>query len=191
MKLGINRTILIASLLVAVAVILNNWLSGQREERARERGEAQQHVPDYFLRGFVATTMNQQGRPDHQLAGEMMVHYGDDGTMELTQPRLTLYANGDAAWHVDAARGLLSEDGAQLELSGGVRISRADQGALLELTTNNMLIRPKERYAETEAPLTLTHPQGQMEAIGLRAYMREERLLLLSQVKGRYVPTQP
>lgn len=191
MKWIINRNILIASVLVALAVILNNWLSGQRQQRTQQREAAAQHIPDYFLRGFTATTMDMQGQPDHQLSGELMLHYGDDGSMELTQPRLTLYAKGKALWHLAAAQGVLNAGGSELTLSGGVRIHRVESAGPLELTTDNMLIRPKQRYAETDAALTLLHPQGKMEAVGLRAYMQEERLVLLSQVRGRYVPTQP
>jgi len=191
MKGILNRTILIASVLVALAVILNNWLSGQREQQVQRREEASLHIPDYFLRGFAATTMDQQGLPDHQLAGELMLHYGDDGSMELTQPHLTLYAKGKAVWHLEAAKGVLDAGGTVLTLSGGVHIHREDTTGRLELITDNMLIRPKDRYAETDAALSVHHAQGQLDAVGLRAYLNDERLLLMSQVRGRYVPTQP
>jgi len=184
-----NRRILLATLLVALAVVLNNWLSGQREEAAREREAAVRHVADYFLRDFVATTMDRRGRPEQRLAAGEMVRYADDGSMELSEPRLTLFADDGAPWQIDAAHGHISGDGERMQLGGGVRVTRAEDGGLLELTTAELLLKPRERYAETDAALTLSHPRGRVDAVGLRAYMKEERLLLLAQVRGNYVPS--
>lgn len=184
-----NRRILLVTMLVALVVLLNNWLSGQREEATAEREAAARHVAEYFLRDFAATTMDAQGRPEQRLTAGQMVRYADDGVMELTEPRLTLYADGAAPWQIDAARGQLSGDGERLQLEGGVRVTRAEADGLLELTTNTLLLKPRDRYAESDAPLTLTHPQGRVDAVGLRAYMKEERLVLLAQVRGSYVPS--
>ncbi len=183
-----NRRILIVTVLVALVVLLNDWLSDQREEAAREQAAAVRHVPDYFLRGFVATTMDDRGRPEQRLAADEMLRYADDGSMELSQPRLTLYGDGDTPWQIDAARGHLNRDGTRMQLSGGVRVTRDEPGERLELTTDDMLLLPKQRYAETDAPLTLTHPRGRVDAVGLRAYMKDERLVLLAQVRGDYAP---
>lgn len=187
-----NRRILIATLLVALAVLLNNWLSGKREESRREKEEAGLHVPDYFLRDFTATTMNSAGRPDQRLQAALMQHFGDDGSMELTQPRLTLYANdkGGEPWQISAARGQVRAGGREVVLSGDVRMHRSDNGQELELQTDNMLIRPQQRYAQTDAPVTVTAPQGRMTAVGLRAFLTDQRLELLSRVRGDYVPPQ-
>ncbi|GAB4289398.1 MAG: hypothetical protein Kow0096_02300 [Thiohalomonadaceae bacterium] len=185
-----NRRLLAFLVLVALA-LLAHWLSGQREEAARERAAEARHVPEYFLRDFIATTMNLAGRPDQRLAAAFMLRYADDGSMDLTEPRMTLYDTADDTppWQIDAARGLVSGDGREVQLSGGVRLTREEAGGLLVLTTDAMRLRPKERYAETDAPVTLTNPEGRVDAVGMRAYMKEERLVLLAQVRGNYVPS--
>ena len=182
-----NRRILIITVLVALAVLLNNWLSGQREESKREQEAATEHVPDYFMRDFTATTMNQAGKPDQRLQAQLMQHYGDDGSMVLTQPQLTLYAKGQAPWLITAARGEVRNDGKEVLLSGGVRMNRSSNNEQMELVTDNMLIRPQQRYAQTDAPVTVTAPQGKLTAVGLRAYLADERLKLLARVRGDYV----
>lgn len=185
-----NRRLLALTVLVALA-LLAHWLFSQREEAERERTAEARHVPEYFLRDFTTTTMNLEGRPDQRLVAEFMLRYADDGVMDLTEPRMTLYdtANNAPPWQIDAAHGLVSGDGKEIQLSGGVRMTREDKSGLLVLTTQAMLLRPKERYAETDAPVTITNPEGRVNAIGMRAYMKEERVILLAQVRGNYVPS--
>jgi lipopolysaccharide export system protein LptC len=185
-----NRRLLVITLLFSLG-LLAHWLSGQREEAAEERAAAARHVAEYFLRDFVTTTMDLQGRPEQRLAAAQMLRYADDGAMELTAPQLTLYEEDAAAapWQIDAARGHISSDGREVQLDGGVRVTRGAGDDRLELTTAELLLKPRERYAETDAPLTLTQPQGRVDAVGLRAYMKEGRLVLLAQVRGNYVPS--
>ncbi len=181
-----NRRILIITVLVALVVILNNWLSDQREDTAQERAAEQRHIADYFLRDFITTTMDDRGLPEQRLAAEQMLRYADDHSMELMQPRLTLYVTDEAPWQIDAAHGHVSGDGTQIQLGGGVRVTRNENGEQLELVTDDLLLQPRERYAETDAPLTLNHSQGRVDAVGLRAYMKDERLELLAQVRGNH-----
>lgn len=185
-----NRRLLAITVLIAVA-LLAHWLSGLRDEAARERAAAARHVAEYFLRDFVATTMNLQGQPEQRMAAELMLRYADDDTMDLTEPRLTLYGETTdvAPWQIDAAHGHVSDDGRQVQLGGGVRVTREENGGVLELITDELLLRPKDRYAETDAPLTITHLQSRVDAVGMRAYMKEDRLVLLAQVRGNYVPS--
>lgn len=185
-----KRPLLIVSLLTALGLFVH-WLSGLREDAKQESAEAARHVAEYFLRDFTTTTMDPQGRPEQRLAAELMQRYADDGSMELTEPRLTLYGETDnvAPWQIDAARGRISGDGKHVQLDGGVRMTRMEDNGMLELVTDDLLLMPKERYAETDAPLTVTYPQGRVDAVGLRAYMQDERLVLLAQVRGNYVPS--
>ncbi len=182
-----NRRILIITVLVALVVLADNWLSKRREQKLPAAVTAG-HIPDYFLRDFTATTMNPQGQPEQRLTAQLMDHYSDDDSMELTAPQLTLFQPSGAPWHVVAARGRIIDGGREVRLSGGVRMSHVDQGATTTLTTAHLLIRPKQRYAETDAAVTVTTPQGQVDAVGMQADMAAQRLLLLSKVRGTYVP---
>ena len=43
-------------------------------------------------------------------------------------------------------------------------------------------------YAETAAPVTITDANSTVKAIGMHAFLAEERIELLSAVRGVYVP---
>ena len=48
----------------------------------------------------------------------------------------------------------------------------------------DVLVRPDSRYAETAAPARAVTPGGELRAVGVRAYLDQERLELLSEVRG-------
>lgn len=183
-----NRRLVVIAVLVALAVLLlDNWLSNRREQKQQAAASAA-HVADYFMRDFTATTMDPQGKPVQRLAAQLMEHYADDNTMELTAPRLTLYQKAGPPWQINAAHGSITDDGKQVRLSGGVRMTQDDNGRTLALVTDHLLLRPKRHYAETDAAVTITAPQGVVSALGMRANLAEQRLSLLANVRGNYVP---
>jgi lipopolysaccharide export system protein LptC len=84
-----------------------------------------------------------------------------------------------------AAEGESVEQGRLLRLTGGVRIYREGAEAA-EIVTDNVEIRPEQGYAETAAPVTLNSAQGRVQAVGMQAFLEEERIILRSQVRGTY-----
>jgi len=184
----VNRRILIITVLVALVVLASNWLSNRREQKQATAVTAAAHVPDYFLRDFTATTMNPQGKPEQRLTAQLMEHYGNDNSMDLTAPHLTLFQSSGPPWLVVAARGRIIDGGKEVVLSGGVRMDHDAQGTTMTLTTDHLLLRPKQRYAETDAAVTVTTPQGRVDAVGMQADMATQRLQLLSKVRGTYAP---
>ncbi|MFA5625911.1 MAG: LPS export ABC transporter periplasmic protein LptC [Thiohalomonadaceae bacterium] len=184
-----SRRLLVALLLVIMA-ILAIWLIGQREQAGERQIAELRHVPEYYLRDATITQMNPGGQPEHRLLAELIVRHADDETTELVEPRMTLYSKHDnqaMPWQVDAAHGLISAEGEEIYLSGGVQINQPRDGGSLDLLTEHMLLRPEEKYAETDAPVTVTEPNGSLDAVGMRYWMAREYLELLAQVRGIYV----
>ena len=56
------------------------------------------------------------------------------------------------------------------------------------VTTRDVLVHRADRYAETAAPVRAVTPDGEFRAVGARAWLDQERLELLSEVRGSYEP---
>lgn len=182
-----NRRILVITVLVALVVLANNWLSN-RQQRKRQAAVTAARVPDYFLRDFTATTMDTQGKPAQRLTAQLMDHYSDDNSMLLTAPQLTLYQRHGTPWQLDAARGRITGNGREVLLSDGVHMAHGNGPDRLTLTTDHLRVRPRRHYAETDAPVTVATPQGKVQAVGLRADLASGQLQLLAKVRGDYAP---
>lgn len=178
-----------AAVLVCMAVISSLWLAqlGEREERvARLEG----HAPDMTMEEFDVTAMGEDGSPLRRLSAAYMAHYIDTQTKELTLPHLVIYEHDAQPWHVASKRGWVSADNDVLMLLGEVDIWRnyADGRREIHIETEDLRVLPNEEYAETELPVIISTLESLTRGTGMRAYLGENRVQLLSSVKTTINP---
>ena len=119
--------IVIAAVLLVLAA-LSWWLPNALTPRGNMFTGDTRHDPDYIIDNFVATEMNPQGQPKHELRAVKLVHYADDDTAELTKPYLIQYSPDAAPVHTRADRGQVSPDGKQIVMRGNVSVKRGGSG---------------------------------------------------------------
>lgn len=117
----------ITAVLVALAA-LTWWLPNALTPRGSLFDGESRHDPDYTIENFVATEMNIQGQPKHELRAVKLVHYADDDTSDLTRPYLIQYSPGAAPLHTRADRGQIAPDGKEILMRGNVRVTRGNSG---------------------------------------------------------------
>lgn len=183
------RNLLMVLLLVAAA-LSSWWLYQQVQPSEPVRSPLAAHEPDYFFEDFVLTSMNAEGKPKHKLSGSRMVHFPDDDTTEIDQPELEIYINLIPTWKIVANHGWISSGGDEVRLDGNVRIQRygLQEEDAIHVVTEVMLVKPDQEYAETDHQVVVTGRSMQIQAVGMRVYLDEGRVELLSQVKGVYDP---
>ena len=178
------RPLLLLVALAAGSWALATWLQ-QRELAAKPPG----HAPDYQLDTLELTTMGPDGRPRRRLAASRMVHYADDDSTELTEPRLTVFESPRPPWQVRSAKGWVSADGEMVLLQGEVHIDRAASKDTrpVEILTHDLRVQPRASYAETDQPVDARSGGDRVQAVGLQVWFAGPvRLKLLSKVRGRY-----
>lgn len=189
-----NRRTLALTLILIIVAALGHWVSRESDIERKILPREPRHVADYFISGFSATTMGPDGMPTHRLEAETASHFADDDTTDLTRPHLTVFGIDFKEWHIFADTGRISADGDDVYLSGDVRIEQTDSRTsevAIRMMTDNMHVQISAKFAETDAPLKVTGPGSEIDAVGMRAYVEEQRLVLLSNVRGTYAPPQP
>lgn len=146
------------------------------------------HRMDYSMEKFTVTEMNHTGQPHYRLQASFMEHFPDDDSAHLVAPQVMFYNQQRTPWTLRADEGTISADNKEINLLGNVVIERASTAleGPLRIATRDVLIRPHEQYAETKAPLTLVDSLNTTRATGMRMFVREEHVQLLSQVQGAY-----
>lgn len=175
--------------LVALASV-SSWLLQTAEEAAPVRASSERHDPDFYLKDFTLTTMDKTGAPRNRLKSPYMVHYADDDVSKVTQPRMHVFRKDAPPWQIDAGSGVILSEGKTVLLRDGVIISQNNpqDGQHTTLRTPDLTITPDSESAETASPVNFTDSAGNVvNAVGMRANFKEERLELLSQVRGSYV----
>lgn len=144
------------------------------------------HEADFYLADFTATALDAQGRPQHRLQAERMVHYGDDDTAELTRPQITTFDDQGPTWSAQSATGWVSPNGKVVRLLGPVTMVRVDRGSgPARIETRDLTLHPDDDFAETAAPVRFSDARGFIMAVGMRAQLGDNgHLELLSRVRG-------
>jgi len=113
--------LLIALILVALAWWLPNALVSPAVSLLELRAR---HDPDYVIENFTAAAMDERGQQKYRLIARKLVHYPDDLTSHLTEPRLTQFRPGEPPVHTRSDTGLLTPDQKYLLMRGNVQVTQ-------------------------------------------------------------------
>lgn len=179
----------LALVLLAWFAALTYWLARVAELPPPARDGSTRHDPDMIVENFSTLRLGEDGQPKLSLAAVRMVHYPDDGSAELTFPRLTRFSADGPPVHAMASRGVVSKDGERVELFGDVRLVREAHGDRSELVlrTSHLEVFPERETARTDKPVEIRDAHGVLTGVGLEFDARTRVLRVLSRVKVLYV----
>jgi lipopolysaccharide export system protein LptC len=178
--------------LPAVAVLiaaLSVWFLSRQAPVAPQPVGVTRSAPDSFMENFTTRVLDARGRLRYELRAVYMAHYAYDDRSEFNTPRFEAHRPDGQRWSLAAESGTAQHGSRQILLHDEVLIQRwpqPAQGVDLEIRTRDVLVRPDDAYAETDHHLVATRGTSVLEANGMQAYFREDRVQLLSQVKGVY-----
>ena len=176
------------------ALVLGSfWLVTELSEDERGADDDDRHVADLYVTDFATVTMGEDGLPLRELSAAELEHFPDTNTKELEQPYLIIHHPERPSWHVRSERGWVSADDDVMLLLGQVHIWRdTDAGVReLDLRTTDLRVLPESQYGETDKLVIIRTPNSESRGVGMRAYMQQRRIELLSQVRTIYEQKTP
>ncbi|WP_205617142.1 LPS export ABC transporter periplasmic protein LptC [Pelomicrobium methylotrophicum] len=174
-------------LLLAALAALTYWLDRSVQPPAPDRTASLRHDPDFIAEGFSAVQLGPDGRSRYVISGQRLIHYPDDDTAHVEEPRVLVTEPDKPPVRISARRGMVSADAEHVYLMDEVRIERSGQGEESEavLTTRFLHLLPKEELARTDEPVTLQNANTVIHGVGLE-FNHKTRIVTIHQVKGRY-----
>ena len=164
------------------------WLDQQVQPLSPRPDDSKRHDPDYIVNDLSATTLDDKGRVHYIMAAQKMLHYPDDDSTYLEEPRLTSLYPDRPPVHVSARRGEVSSKGEQVFLHDDVRVVRdagAKQGQMV-LTTSYLHVLPDSDTADTDRPLTIVDDYNVVNAVGMKLNNRTGVIQLLAGVTSQH-----
>ena len=185
---GRRRHVMGLSALLVIALI--GWWAQQKEATQRRLETVDGRVPDYYLKDFRVTAMDEQGRPGHRLEARSLHHYDDEEDVaEVDRPLLHVFRDDGQTWVMRSQRAEVYDGGVSLWLQGAVAVSRqaVDDLPALAMDTRDVWVYPEREYAESSAVVEIHQGPSTTEGEGLRLDLKGGRVTLLSAVRGDYV----
>lgn len=171
-------------------LLVVGWVLLERTPEVTSTKTASQNQPDYFVEDFTVTATRPDGEVEYRLSAKSMQHYPKAAIWRFTAPHMLYFPGKGEPWRMDAKKGKAWSDGDDILLQGPVAIRRAGGpvNRPMNADTFDLHLKPNENYAFTDKRTVLYSGGMRLAGVGARAYMDQQKLELLSQVKGRYVP---
>ena len=168
----------------AVSAFVLKELTQEDKEREAQVG----HIVDFYMESFSITVMDENGQPSRKMMADYMAHFADNETKELEHPHMVMYQTDRPPWHITSERGWVSANDDVMLLLGEVHIWRDNEAGVreLEIETQDLRVLPQTQYGETDKPVVIRTPSSETTSTGMRAYLEQRRIELLSGVKTVY-----
>lgn len=168
------------------------WLNQQVQPLPPKPDNSKRHAPDFIISAFSATTLNEHGMPRFLISAQKMVHYPDDDSTHLDEPKLSSFNAGRPPVHAFARQGEVSSKGDEIFLRDEVKLVRAASATQSEmtLTTAYLHVVPDQDLADTDRPITLVDARSTLRAVGMRFDNKTRVVKLLAQVRSEYDPAK-
>jgi lipopolysaccharide export system protein LptC len=178
-----HSTSLVPLAMLVLLAALTFWLSRVIEgdkPRAPER-----HDPDYGVERFVVRRFDIEGKLQHTLVGDKLLHYPDDDTTIVTAPHITYHQI--APTEVSARMAYIGRDGKEIDLVDSVQIVRqgvSGDAPPTQIDTRSLKIFPDEERGLTRDAVTITQGRSIIRGQGMEIDNKTGVSVLHGRVKG-------
>jgi lipopolysaccharide export system protein LptC len=157
------------------------------------------HEPDYTIKNGALSYLNEQGQTKYRILAKELIHYDDDASIDIAQPRMRSFQPDKAPVTVRAKRGHIDGDLSMLDLYDNVEIYRPAQSAS-EIQKASPYMLAKSSYfrvlinddiIKTDKPVELEQGLSVMQSNAGGVFDNvKQSMQLLGAVKGRIEPAQ-
>ncbi len=176
------------AVLLLLLALLSWWLNTKVQPPPRLPDGSSRHDPDFYVEGFSAARMNEDGTKRYELVGKRLTHYPDDQSTELESPSLVYFDYERAPVTVRSDLAQVTHGGKDVFFSGNVQVSRSGyaENPELGLFTTRLHVVPDQEFAQTDQPVTMIEGNSKASSIGLEFDNKTRQIKLLSKVQATY-----
>ena len=172
------------ALLVAA---LGYWNLSPESLDGQTRSAKSETSIDFYATDTYTVQYQADGTLQYELKADKVEHLKSSDITLMTAPHMNLFRGTELPWVISSARGEVSPGGTEVELIDSVRVERTDgKGRPTLLTTSRLTVFPEKEYAQTQQAVRIVAANGVTTAQGMKAYMNDGRMLLLSNVRGQH-----
>jgi LPS export ABC transporter protein LptC len=173
------------ALLIGAAVISTVLFIRSQPDEARETRPGLSLA--YYLDSAELTGTDASGNPLYRVWTDRAAQVPADDSISMQSVRMVYTPEGPQAWNLEAERGRIPADASVIELSGNVVVATATDAAT-RIRTQRLDVDPATQEARTPAAVVVDYDGNVVNATGLYADFRNNRLKLLSDVSGSFTP---
>jgi lipopolysaccharide export system protein LptC len=182
------RGSLVAIVLLSGAILTTVMLLRSRTDEA-ELIQTPLLGNGYFLRGAKLTGTGEDGQILYKVRAESVAQNESDGSIRMRTIEVVYEPSLEIPWRLEADAGRIPALSRIIQMSGNVvATTLGGPGANTEIRTDYLEMDPQSFIANTPRKVAILHRGGTVNATGMRAWLKEDRFELVSNVNGRFSP---
>lgn len=183
-KVSANLFSAVLALTATVAFFL--WVFSDDDTAGIELGDSGAASPEWYWQKASFWNYDLEGRLQQEATASDAEYFGEEDIIYLNEPRVTTHSDTESSWYTRSERGQVRQNNDIIELTQDVHIQKGD-GEINIHTERLVLIRSKD-MAETDAAISIIGDTGRTDAVGMQAFLKQEKIELLSKVRTIHEP---
>lgn len=181
------RNIVLLGAIAALLVAVGYWNISPESFLEKPVAQVDENAIDYYAINAHSVQYLPDGKVQYEMTADKVEHLKSSEITLVTTPDLHMYRGTQYPWHVQSVRAEVNPDGSEVELIDKVRVARTDEKQRETIiTTTRMTVFPQKQYAQTEQAVRIDGAGGTTTGNGMKAYLKDGRMDLLSNVRGQY-----
>ena len=144
----------------------------------------------YYINDAKLFGVDEKGQPLYQITARRLETSEQNNRLLLEDVQIEYWPRLKISWLLTATSGEVPQNEAYLDLQGGVKLAqRLEDGATgTIIKAESLRLQPENFYATTNEAVRIHLGRNQIDATGIRAYLKDNRLELESNVHGQFNP---
>ncbi|MFJ2714046.1 MULTISPECIES: LPS export ABC transporter periplasmic protein LptC [unclassified Pseudomonas] len=181
------RNFLLFGCIAALFAAVGYWNISPERFLDKPPAKSEESPIDWYATNTHTFQYLPDGKLQYEMTSDKAEHVKATDITLVTKPDLNMFRGTEFPWHVTSERGEVNSGGTEVELIDSVRIKRTDEKNRDTLiTSTRMTVFPQQQYAQTQQPVRIDGAGGVSTGVGMKAYLKESRIHLLSNVRGQY-----
>ena len=181
------RSFLIFGILAVLLAAAGYWNISPESFMDQPVTSVDESAIDFYAINAHSVQYLPDGKLQYEMTADKVEHLKATDVTLLTTPDLQMFRGTLYPWHIQSKQGEVSPGGTQVELIDSVRVARTDdKNRTTIITSSRMTVFPQKQYAQTEQAVRIDGAGGVTTAKGMKAYLNDGRMDLLSNVRGQY-----
>ena len=175
--------------LTAIAMLTWLW-SRQGIEDEDPMGPVGAAAPGYYLHGASILGTDEEGRALFQVQAARAEELPAEKRLLLSDVAVSYQPETDVPWVLTATEGQAFLEETYLDFSGEVELTRNEQSdsGPTAIRTSSLRLEPATFDVYTDGPVILYFGTRRLDAVGLSANLKAERMALESSIHGEFGP---
>jgi len=173
--------------------VLTLWLQYAVVEGSSGDAKSARHDPDSIVENFTVQRLDATGKLRYTFSAPKMMHFADDGSGEVLNPRFVEIAADGGNFIATANRGTINRQGEEAFLYGNVLFLREATPARSEFRarTEFLHVLAEQGIARTDHTVSIAEGSSMLTGVGMIVNEKNQQFMLQSQVKGIFdVPSR-